>query len=1223
MKPGQLVADRFEIRALAGEGGMGSVYRAFDRQTERAVAVKLLRVANVHRERFLREARVLEELAHPGIVGHVAHGTTPAGEPWLAMQWLEGESLQQRLARTGLTIDESIEVVRRAADALGAAHALGIVHRDLKPENLLLVDGRSDRVVLLDFGVALVKSGNERRTRAGIPVGTLGYMAPEQARAEPDVDARADVFALGCVLFECLTGRPAFWADHALSVLAKIVLDDPPPPSELRSDVPAALDALVARMLAKDPALRPADGAAVAGKLAELAETSVESRAHPRRRGSGFGESERHLMSVIVVEATELDPALPAAYGARLEPLAGASVLVIAGSGAPTDQSARAARLALALLAASPVAPLALATGFGLDPRALPMGEVVERAVGMLEQAAERPGVRIDELTASLLPPRFVTLASEPCKLLLSERLDVDPARSLLGKRAPCVGRERELVSLQATVDECALEPVARAVLVTGPPGVGKSRILRELLATLERGERPIQIWLGQADPMRAGVPYGLLADALRASAAVSAPLAELFGLGAAPDRARPDPLQVRDQVQRAWLDFLTLECERHPLLIVLEDLQWGDLPSIELVHAALRALAEAPLMVLAIARPEVHDVFPALWADRELQEIRVRELTRRAAGALVREMLAPIDDADVDRIVERAAGNAFFLEELMRAHAGGRADAPGSVLAMVQARLDAVEPEARRVLRAASVFGPIFWQGGVAALLGDTRAMPLELWLDRLAEHEVVVRRPLSELTGQVEYAFRHALVADAAYAMLTDEDRKLGHLVAGDWLERSGAREARRVLEHFDKAEAHDRALPWWIRAAESALDASDFATAIDLSRRGAEHATDASSEGALRLVEAEALRWQGALDDSDQRARQALQLLEPGSGRWARAAAEHALIVQRLGRADELRELGCQLFALGTRVTSEPMEYAMVRTAIGLRLTGERELSEQLLAAVDRDQASPRVLAYLHLCRALDALYAGNLHAYLEHELATRGWFEAAGDTRRALNESTSIGFALMELGAYARAEQTLTEALALAERLRLEHVIAASLHNLGLVYAQLGRFDQAVSAETRALETFVAQNDRRLEGAALTYLARIHELAGQLELAASAATRAIELVSEVARPIVPLALATLASVRRKQGLADRAFDAASRAMQALESMGAVETGESLVRLEHARALAASGAADQAAAAFDAARARLRERAGTITDPELRRCFLEAVPENAETLDASLSR
>src|SRR5262249_14650889 len=151
--------------------------------------------------RFAREASVLAELSHPGIVRYVAHGVTPAEELYLVMEWLEGEDLLSRLLRIGLTLKESVLLRTRVAPALAAAHAKNIVHRDLKPTNLFLVDGQIEKVKLLDFGIAQLDSVT-RMTRTGVLLGTPGYMAPEQARSSQGIDPRADVFSLGCVLFE-------------------------------------------------------------------------------------------------------------------------------------------------------------------------------------------------------------------------------------------------------------------------------------------------------------------------------------------------------------------------------------------------------------------------------------------------------------------------------------------------------------------------------------------------------------------------------------------------------------------------------------------------------------------------------------------------------------------------------------------------------------------------------------------------------------------------------------------------------------------------------------------------------------------------------------------------------------------------------------------------------------------------------------------------------------
>src|SRR5205085_2851261 len=159
-------------------------------------ALKILRAETkpTHRERFAREARLLAKLEYPSIVRYLAHGYTARNEPFLAMEWLDGEDLSTRLAREGMTPAETVRVIHHAANALGAAHACGIVHRDIKPSNLFLVGGDVDRLKVLDFGIAHVQASSDAMTRTGTSLGTPGYMAPEQARGSRDLGAAADVF---------------------------------------------------------------------------------------------------------------------------------------------------------------------------------------------------------------------------------------------------------------------------------------------------------------------------------------------------------------------------------------------------------------------------------------------------------------------------------------------------------------------------------------------------------------------------------------------------------------------------------------------------------------------------------------------------------------------------------------------------------------------------------------------------------------------------------------------------------------------------------------------------------------------------------------------------------------------------------------------------------------------------------------------------------------------
>ncbi len=259
MLVGTVVAERFRVEELAGKGGMGAVYRSSDLETNEPVAVKVLvrEVAGEALDRFVREASILSTLRHPSVVRYVAHGRTTRDEPYLAMEWLAGETLAARLARGPLSVDETKALGAQVAGALGVAHDRGILHRDVKPQNLFLVAGTLELVKLLDFGLAKPSGGGHRMTRTGTSVGTPAYMSPEQARGAKVIDDRADIFGLGATLFECLSGRPPFVAKDVPTLLGKILFEETPRVRTLRADVPAELDLLLARMLAKEPAQRP------------------------------------------------------------------------------------------------------------------------------------------------------------------------------------------------------------------------------------------------------------------------------------------------------------------------------------------------------------------------------------------------------------------------------------------------------------------------------------------------------------------------------------------------------------------------------------------------------------------------------------------------------------------------------------------------------------------------------------------------------------------------------------------------------------------------------------------------------------------------------------------------------------------------------------------------------------------------------------------------------
>lgn len=293
MQPGDVIAKRYHVERLAGSDEMGEVYCASDMEAGTLVALKVLRSDQADMAtRFEGEAEVIRELRHPRIVYYVAHGTTSEGEAYLAREWLEGGSLSRRLDGGPLSVSEVLTLGMAVSEALAVAHQRDIVHRDIKPSNLFIPRGSLDHAKILGFGVARICGDIQPTlTTAGATSSTSGCLAPEQARGERTIDVRADVFALGCVLFRCLTGRPVWPGSDVRSVLLEVVSEPAPRVSQLLPGVPEPLDELIDRMLAKGADDRPRDAGEVYAALEHIAssyhppsQAPAEAAPAPERR---------------------------------------------------------------------------------------------------------------------------------------------------------------------------------------------------------------------------------------------------------------------------------------------------------------------------------------------------------------------------------------------------------------------------------------------------------------------------------------------------------------------------------------------------------------------------------------------------------------------------------------------------------------------------------------------------------------------------------------------------------------------------------------------------------------------------------------------------------------------------------------------------------------------------------------------------------------------------
>lgn len=949
----EILMERFEVGPQIGRGGMGTVHRGLDRWTGRTVAIKFISVTSLEvDERFERESAALALLDHPNIVRHVAHGRTDDARCFLVMDWLEGTSLDLELDRQPPTLRTALQIASQLAHALVATHAQGLVHRDLKPSNVLLVGGQPRDVRLIDFGIAR-RAGEQRLTQAGMVMGTPGFMSPEQIRGGHELDGRADLYALGAILFRCIAGRMPFVEDSMATLLMRAVLERAPRLSTLAPLVPPSVDDLVADLLEMDPERRPANARTVADALdALLGQVDGLSGDYAPTAGS-LGGGERLMRAQLLVR----DPALAIATGADTSPITAESeiggedltapleaysgsivslvpddrtarerqlaecalrfggeiertadalrIVHLRGTGAPADEVRRAVRCAEALrhllgevgLALRVVRSASTQTGAGtgsLAGQSTDSGVRDANAAAPPELALDDTGLRLDETAATLLASRYPIERDAQGPRLRDFAPSLVPGRRILGRALPFLGRERELGLLQSFFEEALENQSPRVVVVTGPTGQGKSGLLAAALQRFESASEIPVVWRAQADSLDAGAPFSLigrLAASVRQSSGRDTSSGERADT---PTAATP----LREGCEALLLEAARALPEGTPIVLAVDDLHWADAPSIRALDALIRGLAGRAALLLALARPELDDVYPRLWSARSPQRITLGELGPRAALSLVKSALGDrISTTDAQQLVARAAGNVFCLEELIRAVAAGRTDTlPDSVLALVQARLLALEPRARRVLRLASLFGERFATAGLTRLAaaGD-QGLDAAVWLRALVEREIILP-DTSAPRHEPGWRFTHALVRDAAYELFTPEDRAQAHRQVAELLAEANRPDPARIAHHLLAGDQPVDAARWLAQSADNALRAGDPAGARKSADRAlalAGEGFNAEARGKLLCTAGEAARLLGDSGAARTHFTEAMSCLSPGSPAWYQAQRNAVLM------------------------------------------------------------------------------------------------------------------------------------------------------------------------------------------------------------------------------------------------------------------------------------------------------------------------------------------
>ena len=1293
-----LLAGRFIVEREVGRGGVGIVYRAMDEVTGGAVALKVIAIHGVdagEEARFGREGRVLAGLSHPNIVRVVAFGQLDEGQPYVAMEWLDGEDIAQRQKRAPLTLGQAVFVGAQVADALAYAHGVGIVHRDIKPSNVILLGSRPGHewpvdAKLVDFGVASAE--DSRLTRTGAIIGTPAYMAPEQARGDAEVDARSDIYGLGATLFEMIAGRPPHVGPTPVAILARLVTTPAPRLTEIFPEAPHSLDDLLCDMLATHPEDRPARAAEVATRLRAIATelehapqtTRTQSPDEPQSMGSMILSTTRpasgsRLVTSILATHVPKGPARGRliahlrARGAEATELGGDAIVAHLGvKKAIGDEAARALDLGLRLAKAG--CSVGVATGRTRIDRTRPTGEVVDRAAA-LARDAQKGQVFADTTTSELARGRFEMQVRDDGTTVVGLKV---AARKDVASGSPFVGREADLSQIVTAYERCQEDKTPIIVTISGAPGIGKTRLRSESVARVMSHPSSPRVALVRAESFAKSHALGIMADVARgiagvakgaalqdAMAATDVMLAKIDVVGPStrelvarlvanePLPESVDARAARDALWIALTDMAIRVSNEAPLVIAVEDAQWADLESLAWLDHLLGRAAGHSVFVLATARPTLWRDDPARFSGRDHVRIELRPLARRTVRAIAQAILgekarSADGEALVESIATQAGGSPLFAEELSRlAHQGRDAASAPTIEAAIQVSLDALDEDVREASMKLSVFGMQVWDAGLTAL-GVRNAMDV---MRALTSAEVIVEQATSRFKDSREWAFKHALTREVAYASLGDEQLKDLHARAGQWLAKMNEDDAI-VARHLELGGEAVLAANYLEKAAKRALAANALGDAVRL------------AEKSLAFAEDKPTQFTRA------------QILDEAWNRLDARAGERDTAVRAM--QDSIHDEASSVRALGARVryedacgggpdTSAGLE-EVIRRAKAATLFDEEARSAAALAsrlafAGELDKAADVADSLLELARsrgipgaAVDAWQTlavvrqarGDVGAALEaRRSAARAAAEAGLKTREA-TLTINVGFALTTMGAKGEARVAIEGGIALAQAVGSPGTVRHGQMNLLCFVATFGpevALDPLLAEPRGIADNAVSgawvPHDRATLG--VLYYRGAELLRNDPRVAPGAArsgadpsTRSSSNPAEQARTllktaaggyratkmldVVPVALGLWAEAERRCGQPDRALEIATEAAGLLEHGSPSLLNEAPIYLALHDACVDLGRASEAKEAIARGLPRLVTRVHGLSGTPYARDFLRHLAPNAGLIAAA---